>query len=682
MRSKVSLPKTGFLFVREFKENGVWLFVVSLLLVLVEPFSLYLSGITSEQLEGNRLWYDNYIKGFNPAFYYNWEHLVQVLFSFIFFLALTFLSYHLFSFFFEKKSSDMWFSFPISRGKLFAGKYFAGLALILVPLLIDFLIMLPLFFSGPAHLEVFFTGWLLKRLRFLLLLVNFYSIAVLSIILAGSFAEALLINVTIQLVMPALFSMGYNYMQDSASGYFGWTELDQYKVFTLSSPALRMLVEPMYREDAVSNLVLLVVLVLLCIFAFMRRPSERTGSRLGERKGGFFLGIVWTVFVGMFGGLFIEGVLNRQSVAIYFFFFLLFGFFGLMVYRLFVKAKIRGRGLEMAVSLGLSLFLLLAFTLSVELGYTEKARTIAAEELESMIHFNYAQHPWRSKANEEVLFSREADPELFSKLVSIYQEAPRLAKRQGFINREAEKMHEAWDVLWKTKDGQILRGKIAAESLPAVKEEIGKSALYAPCLDLGSRQGQDGDVYYLYFRVFDNSGEDKEEEAADFLEKIKTYPFLQELKKDDPFFSLWGEAVIEKAVNSYDAEMVGASGYIPFRLDPQEGEILLGKLEEDYNADDKFSLPPYQTEPFEYSQAIFEELGILYREEIRLFVIREVDIPHLSPNYDEDDRMIPWEAGEGSLKSKGSYVLREYLYEGYCPRTMEYLAELFIGGQE
>ncbi len=531
-------------------------------------------------------------------------------------------------------------------------------------------------------MEVFFTGWFLKRLRFFLLLINFFSISVLSITLAGTFAEALFINVTIQLVIPALSSMGYHYMQDSASGYFGWTGLDQYKVFTLFSPSLRMLIEPMYREDAVSNVVLLVVLVLLCVFAFMRRPSERTGSRLGERKGGFLLGIVWTVFVGMFGGLFIEGVLNRQSVAVYFFFFLLFGFFGLVVYRLFVKAKIRGRGLEMAVSLGLSLFLLLAFTLSIELGYTEKARTIAAEELESMIRFNYAQYPWRSKANEEVLFSREADPELFSKLVTIYQEAPRLAKRQGFINREAEKMHEAWDVLWKTKDGQILRGRIAAESLPAVIEEIGESALYAPCLDLRSRQGQDGDAYYLYFRVFDHSDENREGQAADFLKKIKAYPFLQALKEDDPFFSLWGEAVIEKAVNSYDAEMIGSSGHIPIRLDAREGEILLGKLEEDYKADDKYARPAYHTEPFEYSQAIFEELGILYREDIRLFVIREVDIPHLSPDYDEYDRMIPWEAGEGRPKTKGSYVLREYLYEEYCPRTMEYLAELFIGGQE
>ncbi len=143
MRSKVSLPKTGFLFAREIKENGVWLFVVTLLLVLVEPFSLYLSGITSERLEGNRLWYDNYTKGFDSNFYYNWEHLVQVLFAFIFFLALTFLSYHLFSFFFEKKSSDMWFSFPISRGKLFAGKYFAGLILILVPPLLTFLSCCP-----------------------------------------------------------------------------------------------------------------------------------------------------------------------------------------------------------------------------------------------------------------------------------------------------------------------------------------------------------------------------------------------------------------------------------------------------------------------------------------------------------------------------------------------------------
>ena len=97
--SSSSNPAARYLFFkRDLTDNGVWLFVLSLLFVFAEPFILYLTGATSTDLSNNELWGSQMTRVFK-----DFTESVQSLgLASLMVLGLIFLAYRLFTFLFNK----------------------------------------------------------------------------------------------------------------------------------------------------------------------------------------------------------------------------------------------------------------------------------------------------------------------------------------------------------------------------------------------------------------------------------------------------------------------------------------------------------------------------------------------------------------------------------------------------
>jgi hypothetical protein len=372
MSSRASFPKTSHIFSRDLRKNGSWLLFVSLILLLAEPFALYLTGITRDVATTDSMWSGDFDLVFTQVTRF------QAIFVAVFLLiAICYLAYRIYSFCAEAGQNQLWFSLPIKRSRLFFVHYLAGLILILLPLFLDVLAMGALFGAiGPEHAPLF-QEWCNLRLNFISPLISFYNIAILSIALSSGYGSALAFLVTWEAALPASLGLMSLYFSESAGGYIPrvLSPFTEQLIYCLAPPIRLFMNKSQEFPDLAFSLVIMAVSLLLALGAFCRRPLEKTRLRLSELPGARAMAAVWLVMAGLAGGYFFEVVAGSKMVIIFILGFMAFNFWVALIFQALAGKSFKQGARSLLKTLVIALACFIAFDLLAELYPTEKARS-------------------------------------------------------------------------------------------------------------------------------------------------------------------------------------------------------------------------------------------------------------------------------------------------------------------
>ena len=635
--------KTLF-FKLDLKANGVWLFALSLLFLLAEPFVLYLTGATSVDLSRNPIWGSQLARAFA-----DFSRGVQsFVFASLMVMGLTFLAFRLFTFLFSAEESHFCLSLPLSRTRLFANRYLAGIVLISLAFLVEFLVMLLIFFLPPANLAPYFQDWLSLRLNFFFASLAFFSNLVFCLILVGHFTDGLLVAVGLNLALPALLFLLYNFVQDSVAGYMASPQEGFSQLLYWFAPLLQLFVPRQGLMDGLQSLTCWMIWGSLSLIAFQRRPAERAGNRLSSLPHSCPLALLYTFLGGVVGGMLMESW-TSQTILYFLLGFLPFACLAHLLYQVLVQGPLKGAGRKFAVKICACLVLMVAFDLAVETYPVEAPLYWQAEDLESVdLNLSYLSQAWSIREGGVMLhLDQETGPEVLAKLLKIYQEGPHLATRQGFIN-DSRFVTEGdrgtlvisgipMETEFTRQGGRTEKVRLYYSDIDEVLEAFAGSELYQPLTQLGQKNYLPGDEVYLDFSLYDDGSH--QEDFDRLLGDLADKPYFQKDRRPaQPHLPHHGDKVGAIPEDFYDDRSKGErkQGQASLALRDQEAEKLVSLIrEEERQADDLSQLmgqAKLQMYKHELTDSFYDHLESLWPQlhmRVSLKQYRELSLPGL-----------------------------------------------------
>ncbi len=691
-------PTARYLFFkRDLKDNGVWLFVLSLLFLLAEPFILYLTGVTSADLSHNQLWGAHLGASFKEFT----QDVQAFVLAILMVLGLAFLAYRLFNFLFNKEESYFFLTLPLSRTRLFLNRYVAGLILISLAFLVEFLVMLLIFFLPPANLAPYFQDWLSLRLNFYLASLAFFSSLVWCFILVGHFADGLLTALGLNLILPLMLALLGVFVRDSVAGYIPSPGENFYRNVSLLAPGMQLFLPRRGLTDGLFSLASWTLWGCLSLAAFRRRPAERAGSRLSNLPHSWPLSLLYSFFGGVLGGFFMEALTGRQTILYFLAGFVLFSCLAHLLYQVMVQGPLKGAGRNFAVKVLAAIILMVVFDLAVETYPAEAPRywqdedVVSADlELGRIPYLNW--HLRESPVDLHI--DKDTGPESLSALLKAYQEGPHLSERQGFINDNAiMRRQEGRRVSFSGYNIPIEFTRVGGrkdkvlyyyEDLHDFSQALTRSAAYQPLSQLENTDYQAGDRLYLELTLYDDtSGLDAFVECID---QLASYPYFQVVSPEDrrpmPYYegNPWssGRSLPMQVVNRERQQ-------VSLVLRDREARELVAMIKEGQAQTSKSSELMYQAEPIPNSADNFnQELDKFWSGldvNFRLYLSREIALPGLSisknalPKQGEDP--LDPEAVPGADLALDSIHLEQSLplYDSFQEASQAYMVQLLQG---
>ena len=652
-------PAARYLFFkRDLKDNGVWLFVLSLLFLLAEPFILYLTGATAADLSNNQLWGSQMARAFKDFT----EGVQSIVLASLMVLGLTFLAYRLFTFLFDKEESNFYLSLPLSRSRLFVNRYMAGVVLITLAFLVELLVMLLAFFLPPANLAPYFQDWLSLRLNFYLASLAFFSSLVCCFTLVGHFADGILTALGLNLFLPLLLALLGIFITDSVAGYLPEPGNNFDRIVSLWSPGMQLYIPRRGLTDGLYSLAAWMVWGCLCLLAFRRRPAERAGSRLSSMPHSWPLSLLYTFLGGVLGGMFIEALTGRQIIYYFLAGFVLFSCLAHLLYQVMVQGPLKGAGRSFAVKVLAALILMVAFDLAVETYPAEAPRYWQAEDVDSAdLELGQIPSTWSilQKGPVSLHIDRKTAPESLFALLKAYQEGPHLSERQGFINdsrmRDPQGDYQSFNsnlrLEFTRQSGRKDKVQYFYRDSQEIYQALRSSDVYQPLTVLENRDYQAGDKVYLELTLYDDgSGQTSFRELVD---RLDSSPYFQEdsWQEDASMPVYYGNPWSGPGASPAKAQLPsrkGGQAYLLLR--EEEAEKLVQLINADLAQTAKYAEFWTIAEPLpsqvETGESFDQQLTKMWSGldvNLRLFQLREISLPGLSVradsfiyNYDGD----------------------------------------------
>lgn len=236
------------------------------------------------------------------------------------FLAI-FMGLYCFSFVFNRTKIDLFHSIPVKRNVLFFAKYLGGFLSFIVPYVVFMFVAILLgVFNGlmtPYSIPVALYMFVMNVLMFILV----YSTTILAVMLTGKLPVAILLDGVFMVFGPLLTSAIDNY---SGIGFYTYYSnftnqvLDNLSPIFLSANQTFKLVS--YKSvpcfgvlPVVILLVCCVVMTLLSLFVYLKRPSEVAGRSLTFMKSLPVIEIPVLSLLALYGGLLFDDLASEYG---------------------------------------------------------------------------------------------------------------------------------------------------------------------------------------------------------------------------------------------------------------------------------------------------------------------------------------------------------------------------------
>lgn len=543
MKSINSLPKGSALILRDLRDNLVWLFLVSLLTLLIEPFALYLTGICEPDLSKNTFWQADFRYTFLML-----NRVQTLVLTLLFIVATAFMTFRLLAFLTDKERSYLGFSFPLSRSELFWYKYLAGLLLLMIPLLLDTLIMAWLMHSGPEPLAGLWLPWLQNRKLMALGWLAGYHIALFAMILAGRTSHAFLMALAIQFFLPAIWGLGLLFARDSVPG-----------LLTLDPLAVQLpcfcfpVVLPWFDQAGVTiwliPLLSAVFFLAVSYVAFCRRPVERAAKPLAELPYSGVFSLLSSLLFGLLGGFFFESLLARENFYIFLAGYFVFSLLAQILYSILAGAKLKHAKTTMSTAVLLSVGLLFLFDCGVENWPVEAAKHWQRPEMESVdLPIEGGPDGFSLEHPCVLRIDQEQTPDLFDMVYQHYQETPVKVVREGIFHTP-DQTRAYHRITFRRPDGAV--SEVNLSDLPALIERIGESAPYQDLSDCEAERFLKQDRVYLRVspgfpggdwlstdEVVDHPLPEELTSWKEFTRRLATYQAMGDIPDDGIYFRI------------------------------------------------------------------------------------------------------------------------------------------------
>lgn len=213
----------------------------------------------------------------------------------------------LFNYMHSKVAVDTFHALPVKRSSIFLSKYFAGITLLNVPVIltVGITIAIHLIATNIIAPENFDFDTISAMLQFLLMFVltqtAFFTMAAFVSINTGTIFDMILSLFSINAAWPLLFVMFDSLF---ASNLYGYTSIIDTEVYFLLSPLARMIASSVDFNlfPIIWWIVFTVGLLFASIFMYNRRKSEVTGKSFAFKPMKFILLIIIPLIAGMIMG--------------------------------------------------------------------------------------------------------------------------------------------------------------------------------------------------------------------------------------------------------------------------------------------------------------------------------------------------------------------------------------------
>lgn len=220
-----------------------------------------------------------------------------------------------FQYLFSKSKTDLYHSMPLKRNTLFFITYINGILYFVIPYFVC--VLITLLIGAGSHLltsatiAVALTTFLLTLLGFIML----YTTIVLAITMTGNAIVAFLASGVFLLYGPALKTLLLGYQSSFFQTFYGGkTGTIYYSPVTLYANLLGDTRNDIHNYLSTfplnlgKTIVLTIILLLLSIFLYNKRPSEAAGRSLSFEKTKPFIKILLMIPLTLGSGLFFRGI--------------------------------------------------------------------------------------------------------------------------------------------------------------------------------------------------------------------------------------------------------------------------------------------------------------------------------------------------------------------------------------
>lgn len=211
---------------------------------------------------------------------------------------------------FSKRMVDLYHSIPITRKQLFAIQYLNGFLIWFMPMLTGFFIcaVMALVFLGNFAAWVNVLGTMLVTIANLVLaFLLIYHVALVAVMISGNILNTLVSGCIISFSVLALYGMYQGFSTIYFSTYYSFWENEIQNIFWTAPPVGAVYQLLMRANDAmqifptVMNLVVMVGLLAVAFWAYIRRPSELAEQGIKLKMMRVIFKAVVTLLAGMAG---------------------------------------------------------------------------------------------------------------------------------------------------------------------------------------------------------------------------------------------------------------------------------------------------------------------------------------------------------------------------------------------
>lgn len=255
------------------------------------------------------------------------------------------LSCMLFNYMHSKVAVDTFHALPVKRSTIFLSKYFAGITLLNVPVILMVAITIIIHsvavgMFAPQNFDFETIKIMLKfLLMFILTQTAFFTMTAFVSVNTGTIFDMVLSLFSINAAWPLLFVL-FNSL--FSSNLYGYTSIIDYEVYFLFSPLARMITSSFEFDifPIIWWIVFTVGLLFASVFMYNRRKSEVTGKSFAFKPMKFALLIIVPLISGMVLGLIFQIFVN--SNIIYFIGFILGSFAAHVIVQIIIARGFKG----------------------------------------------------------------------------------------------------------------------------------------------------------------------------------------------------------------------------------------------------------------------------------------------------------------------------------------------------
>lgn len=335
---------------------------------------------------------------YNPNHIYAIDTMFFTLSGLVILFFTLFISITVFKYLHSKRNMDTFASLPVSRRTFFLGRYLAGLTMLLVPLLVNFLITLAITASCPLGGN----NVLLTLLQYFLILVCIvtasYSLTAFIAVCCGTSASTVVSTIIINGAYPIVIYLamlmfnlaipGQNMMNALFSSEIPMIilfALSPYCMFTQFYPSLNMYLYETNETQASLNpypshlldgciylLIFAVILTSITFILIKKRKTECAQSGFAFKVPVYVIRLITSVAAGLLSGGIFALTTSMSKIDNIYLFFAIGAFIGAFLAHLIVtvifNAGFRGF-LKSLIAYGVSMALITAWCLLVVTGF-------------------------------------------------------------------------------------------------------------------------------------------------------------------------------------------------------------------------------------------------------------------------------------------------------------------------